>query len=311
MKRIINISLLFVLGALFVSSCSNKIAIFHPYNDNVSWEAENVTGPLTDANVVPVKLVRGIANSELQVPYTFTDNSSSSAFGGNRTGSVTFAVGEYEKVINVEYEYTALTAGEVYSFTFAFDEDQIGHNVAAYTSYTYNGMMSLEYDETIPGNVYELEYYRYRLYNSAAYGGYTAYVDGSLWNCTDSPKIIRAKGTQDYYLLKAFHGQLEFRCVPPEDFYVDQYTGYNDHLTVWSSNSNYYRWDFNINGRACAMMLYGRGGKSAYFWPTSDVESGKFESGTVLCFQVYGVLDGANFTAAGYWTWILQYLTIK
>lgn len=247
-KKLLNIALFLTIG-LFALSCSNKWTYYTPTDadgkkvDGVSWAAESVTYAMTSDNApIVVNINRAVANDEVTIDYQFTDLTGEDVFVGNTSGSVTFAKGEYQKSINVTYNYDLLAPGVDYIFNMIITNTSQSTPVAI-TTFEGVGKKLLEYED----------------YMDAAYDQYAVvdlnkmafdYIDGAIIPVTDTPKLQKAKGTEDYYKLKFFNTvELEFQNMNTGSaataIKVAKFTGYNEPLIVTSTAI---QWNVVIDG---------------------------------------------------------------
>lgn len=256
MKKILNISLLLVLGVI-IASCSNKTAIYHPTNEDVSFEVSSFGALATDEEQPYIlKIQRGVAKQELNVPLTFSSYTIEEDAEGNKVivnnniftlnpGAVTFAAGEYTKTLAVSYTYADMEPGVDYYFHIQFNSDVAGP--AGYNELTGAVKMKLNYVDYLSADPW--------LYGSRIGG----YVHARLFECLQMDVTLqRAAGTDNYYKLRAWKDPadpdnpdadlfaLEFQYDASEDeMIITSYPGYNDGLST-TSISGYPCWYYTF-----------------------------------------------------------------
>ena len=245
MKKILNISLLLVLGVI-IAACSNKTAMYHPTNDDVSFEAGEFGALATDDETpFTFKLQRGVAKQELSVPLTFTSYTKEKDAEGNEvkvpnnvfnliTPSVTFAAGEYTKTFSVGYSYAAMEPGVDYFFEVHFNNEVAGP--AGYSDLVGTVKMKLNYVDYLISGSY---------YYASKIGGWG--IGKRIMDCLTANDVTlqRAAGTDNYYRLRGWKDPqnsgdpdkdlfaLEFQYDSDNQIViVATYPGYNDKASI-------------------------------------------------------------------------------
>ena len=228
-----------ILLSVLLVSCASKWPTYTVTNEDVSWESEGVGFGMDEAETpVIVTLQRGVATEALEVPITLEDEHGVYTLS---TSKVSFAAGEYQKTITVNYDYSSLVPGTEYIFLLKFNENMAGHG--CFSTFEGNGKMLLQYEDYMTG------WYSGRWQVNAAATAFE-WVDGPLVDDLDSDEwmLQRAKGTTAYYKMILYDECAEFEFKNPGDgtMAFDKYPGYNDFVSKYSGGQA--DWTFEHKG---------------------------------------------------------------
>ena len=228
-----------LLSVLLITSCASKWPEYKVTNEDVSWASEGVGFGMDEAcTPVIVTLQRGVANEALEVPINLVDEYGVYSITPTK---VSFAPGEYQKTITVNYDYSTLVPGTEYIFKLKFNENLAGDG--SFSTFEGNGKMLLQYEDYMTG------WYSGRWQVNAAVTAFE-WVDGPLIDDLDSDEwtLQRAKGTTAYYKMVLYDDCAMFEIKNPGDGTIgfDKYAGYNDFVTKYSGGQA--DWTFEHKG---------------------------------------------------------------
>lgn len=308
MKKILNISLLLVLGVI-IASCSNKTAMYTPTNEDVSFEVPTFGALATDEETpFTLKIQRGVAKEELNVPLTFTSYTIEEDAEGNKVKvnntifalnpqAITFAAGEYTKTLSISYTYAEMEPGVDYYFDIQFNNSIAGP--AGFSELLGTVKMKLNYVDYLACDPW---------FYSARMGGYN---HARLFeDLTMDVTLQKAVGTDNYYKLRAWKDPddpdnpdadlfaLEFQYDADEDeLIISSYPGYNDNLST-TSISGYPCWYYTVNYKGTVYRGYPIKDYT-YIDKTSGV-AGQLVAGDEIDLMGWYYKVGSGYYAGGY-----------
>lgn len=252
-----------LLSVLIVTSCASKWPEYKVVNEDVSFANEGAGFGMDEAETpVIVKIQRGVANEALEVPITLTDEHGVYTVTPSK---VSFAAGEFEKTVTVNYDYSKLEPGIEYIFVLSFNDALAGHG--CFSSYEGNGKMLLQYDD------YQTGWYSGRWEVNTAVMAFQ-WVDGPFIDDLDDDTwtLQRAKGTTAYYKMVLYDENMFFEFKNPGDgtLVFDKYPGYNDFVEKYSGGEA----DMSFTHKGNAYVFQQRPARCEIYCSSEDLTSG-------------------------------------